>query len=247
MTVVLVHGSPETAAIWRPLQAVLPLESVALSLPGFGSPRPAGWVGTKDALAGWLAKELARLPGPVDVVGHDVGGLLTMRVASAFDVPLRSWASDVPDIFHPAMTWPDRVHELQKPGVGEALLKATRDLPEADPKSLVSRLRGVGLPIEIAREVAGAHDGAMSLSVLDFYRSAIPNVAADWWKHARPTPSRGLVLLAPDPPEIQARSLETAKRLGAETASLGNLEHCWMADDPRFVAEVLERFWRTLP
>jgi pimeloyl-ACP methyl ester carboxylesterase len=86
MTVVLVHGSPETAEIWRPLQAVLSRESVALSLPGFGAPRPAGWVGTKDALADWLAKELRRLPGPLDVVGHDVGGLLTMRVATAFDV-----------------------------------------------------------------------------------------------------------------------------------------------------------------
>jgi hypothetical protein len=72
-------------------------------------------------------------------------------------------------------------------------------------------------------------------------------VAADWWRDVTgPTRSRGLVLLLPDPPEVEARSLEVAKRLGAETASLGELYHCWMAEAPHVVAPVLERFWATL-
>ena len=40
MTVVFVHGSPETAELWDPLRAVLSRDAVALSLPGFGAPRP---------------------------------------------------------------------------------------------------------------------------------------------------------------------------------------------------------------
>jgi hypothetical protein len=61
----------------------------------------------------------------------------------------------------------------------------------------------------------------MSRSILDFYRSAVPNVAADWWKDVTsPTRSRRLVLLLPDPPEAEAMSLEVAERLGAQTARL---------------------------
>jgi pimeloyl-ACP methyl ester carboxylesterase len=47
---------------------------VALSLPGFGSARPAGFGATMDEYAGWLAAQLERLGAPVDLVGHDWGG-----------------------------------------------------------------------------------------------------------------------------------------------------------------------------
>ncbi|HYZ10339.1 MAG TPA: hypothetical protein VE962_00420 [Actinomycetota bacterium] len=84
----------------------------------------------------------------------------------------------------------------------------------------------------------------MSQSILDFYRSAIPNVSAGWWEEiAGPTRSRGLVLLLPDPPEDEAMSLEVAERLGAETARLDDLNHRWMAEAPDPVAAVLEHFW----
>jgi hypothetical protein len=57
--------------------------------------------------------------------------LLTMRVASSFDVPLRSWVVDVPDIFHPRFSWPERVRDLQRPGVGEQLLETAREAARA--------------------------------------------------------------------------------------------------------------------
>jgi pimeloyl-ACP methyl ester carboxylesterase len=60
---------------------------------------------------------LGRVEGPVDVVGHDLGALLTMRVASAFDVALRSWTVDVADVFHPRFGWPQRVRDSQTPGL----------------------------------------------------------------------------------------------------------------------------------
>ena len=77
--------------------------------------------------------------------------------------------------------------------------------------------------------------------------SAQPAVAADWWKDAKgPTRSRGLILLLPDPPEMEAMSFEVAERLGAETARLDDHEHCWMAQAPAVVAPVLKRFWTSL-
>jgi hypothetical protein len=95
--------------------------------------------------------------------------------------------------------------------------------------------------------MGAAHDETMSRSILDFYRSAVPNVAAGWWDEIKgPTPSRGLVLLLPDPPDEERMSLEVADYLGAETARLPGLNHCWMAEAPDTVAAVLGRFWESL-
>lgn len=238
---------PETRDIWNPLREVLDRESIAVALPGFGTGRPEGFSGTRDAYAEWLAEELTRVEGPVDVVGHDIGALLTMRVASALDVPLRSWAVDVPNIFHPDFVWPDRVHKLQSPGVGEEMLKVAREVEPDDPRSTASRLAGGGAPRALARVIGQAHDEVMSQSILDFYRSAVPNVSAGWWEEiTEPARSPGLVLLLPDPPEQEAMSLEVCDRLGAATARLDGLNHCWMAEAPEVVAPVLERFWKSL-
>jgi pimeloyl-ACP methyl ester carboxylesterase len=220
---------------------------VAVALLGFGTVRPDGFSATKDAYAEWLSEILNRVEKPVDLVGHDLGALLTMRVASACDVPLRSWTVDVANILHPQFAWPERVHKLQTPGVGEEMLKTVREVDPDDPQSTASRLMGAGVPRDMARVVGSAHDEVMSRSILAFYRSAVPNVSAGWWEDITgPTRSRGLVLLLPDPPEVEAMSLEVAKRLGAETARLKDLNHCWMAEAPEVVAPVLERFWSSL-
>jgi pimeloyl-ACP methyl ester carboxylesterase len=243
---VFVHGFPETSRIWDSLRGILGRDSVALALPGFGTPRPPGFTATKDAYAEWLADALDGIEQPIDLVGHDVGALLSLRVATAFDVPLRSFVVDVAPIFHPEFAWPERVHRLQTPGVGEELLKSTREADPEDPDSTAGRLARVGVPIDDAKAIGEAHDETMSRSILDFYRSAVPNVA-DWWKDVEgPTPSRGLVLLLPDSPEEEAMSLELAQRLGAQTARLDDLNHCWMAEAPEVVAAVLQRFWSAL-
>jgi pimeloyl-ACP methyl ester carboxylesterase len=247
VAVVFVHGLPETKEVWGPLREILGRDSTAVALPGFGADRPNGFAATKDAYADWLRETLNRVGEPVDVVGHDIGALLTMRVASAFDVRLRSWTVDVADVFHPRFSWPERVRNLQRPGVGEELLRTAREADPDDPRSTASRLIGAGVPPELAREIGSAHDEVMSRSILDFYRSAAPNVSAGWWDEITgPTPSRGLVLLLPDPPEVEAMSLAVAERLGAETARLEGLNHCWMAEAPNLVAPVLERFWSSV-
>jgi hypothetical protein len=41
-------------------------------------------------------------------------------------------------------------------------------------------------------------------------------------------------------------SLDVAEHLGAETARLDDLSHCWMVEAPDETAAVLERFWATL-
>lgn len=247
MTIVFIHGIPETSEVWTPLLKKLDREAIAVTLPGFGMPRPVGFTGTKDAYAEWLGTFLKQLDQPIDIVGHDIGALLTMRVVSGFDIPLRSWVVDVADIFHPHFVWQEWVRNLQIPGVGEEMLKITRDAPPIDPQSTVSRLIGGGVPLNLALSMGRTHDEVMSQSILDFYRSAMPNVAMGWWEDVKDHPHlRGLVLLLPDPPEVEAMSLEVANRLGAETARLNALSHCWMAEAPEVVASVLEPFWSSL-
>ena len=49
MTVVLVHGAPESAAIWDEMLAQMDRDDVAaLSPPGFGPPVPDGFEPTSD-------------------------------------------------------------------------------------------------------------------------------------------------------------------------------------------------------
>jgi pimeloyl-ACP methyl ester carboxylesterase len=247
MTAVFVHGVPETSQIWDGVRALLDADIVGLSLPGFGCPRPDGFTATKDAYAEWLADALAAIPGPIDLVGHDWGALLTMRVATACDVELRSWAVDVASLFHPDAVWHEAAQILQTPGAGEARMAAAMRAEPGSPESIAGRLNRNGVPIELALTIGAAHDETMSRCILDLYRSAVPNVYADWGAEAhRPTRAPGLVFLMLDPPEEEAMNLDVAQMLGARTASLGDLEHCWMAQDPYTTVAVLRRFWASL-
>ena len=59
MPVVLVHGVPETPAIWDPLRSAPRRQDVvALQLPGFGCARPDGFGATKEEYVDWLVGEL---------------------------------------------------------------------------------------------------------------------------------------------------------------------------------------------
>ncbi len=82
MTVVLVHGNPETDGIWEPLVDALGARDVVrLSPPGFCAPVPPGWRATPTAYRDWLAAKLEALAQPVDLVGHDWGGAHVVGVA----------------------------------------------------------------------------------------------------------------------------------------------------------------------
>ena len=75
MTIVLVHGNPETPAIWDDLVPHLRGDDVVrLSPPGFGAAIPSGFDCSTDAYRDWLAGELGKLTQPIDLVGHDWGG-----------------------------------------------------------------------------------------------------------------------------------------------------------------------------
>ena len=125
MSVVLVHGNPETSAVWEPLRAALGRDDVVcLSPPGFGAPAPDGWGATVEDYRDWLIAELEAIGSPVDLVGHDWGGGHVVAVGD--DVPglLRSWCTDIIGVFDPEYVWHDLAQLWQTPGVGEDAVAA---------------------------------------------------------------------------------------------------------------------------
>ena len=110
MTVVLVHGNPETEAIWGPLVDVLGRDDlVRLSPPGFGAPLPDDFPATYLAYRDWLEAELEGFDQPVDVVGHDWGGGHVVNVVMHRPELVRSWASDAVGLFDLDYVWHGRL------------------------------------------------------------------------------------------------------------------------------------------
>ena len=83
VTVCLVHGNPETAAVWNRLAPLLDRGPVVrLSPPGFGAPVPPRFTATVEEYRRWLVTELERFGQPVHLVGHDWGLAMAEKTRS---------------------------------------------------------------------------------------------------------------------------------------------------------------------
>jgi pimeloyl-ACP methyl ester carboxylesterase len=243
MTVVLVHGNPETAAIWEPLRRELGRDDViALSPPGFGAPVPAGFGATADEYLAWLVRELEPLEGPIDLVGHDWGGGHVQRVAASRPDLIRSWCTDIAGAADPEYTWHDLAQVWQTPGDGEALVDAMTAL---DPVERSAAFVQLGMTIEAADACAAAAGPEMGRCILALYRSAAQPAMTRWGEELERAERRpALVIIATEDPytggEVLAR--RSADRFDAEVAVLEGLGHWWMLQDPVRGAEVLGTF-----
>ena len=242
--IVFVHGVPETAALWDKVRAHLDAESVALSLPGFGTPRPDGFGATKDEYVDWLLAELDGIDGPIDLVGHDWGAALTYRVATAHGERLHSWVTDNLNGIRPDYEWHDFARIWQTPGEGEQFWADTLALPLEEQAAI---FEVVGVPHDDALTLAGWADETMSGCVLDLYRSAVPNNFATWNEPFRPTSAPGLVLLATEDPfgDVDG-TREVAAALGARVEVLGSFGHWWAFQAPAEAAAALTAFYASI-
>src|ERR1700747_2164620 len=152
MTVVLVHGNPETEAIWGPLVDALGRKDVVcLSPPGFGAPLADDFPATYLAYRDWLERELAQIEEPIDLVGHDRGGGHAVNAVMHRPELVRSWASDVVGLFDADYVWPalaDLGHTL---GEGEELVNTMLGGTLED---RAGRMAALGIPMDIATSAA---------------------------------------------------------------------------------------------
>ncbi len=246
MPAVFLHGVPETARVWDPLLAELSrTDTVALGLPGFGSPLPDDFGATKEDYVDWVLSELEGLQasGPVDLVGHDWGGGFVVRVVSTRVDLVRSWVTDAAGVGDPGFEWHEFAKLWQTPGAGEEFFAQQLAQPSEQRAGV---FEAFGVPRERALEMGGWPDPTMADSILRLYRSAV-EVGRDWGPDFADIARPGLVVVPSDDPFLaSAGARRAARRAGAEVAELDGLGHWWMLQDPARGAAVLEGFWSSL-
>jgi pimeloyl-ACP methyl ester carboxylesterase len=244
MTVVLVHGNPETDAIWNPLVDALGRDDVLrLSPPGFGSPLPEDFSATYLAYRDWLENQLESLDRPVDLVGHDFGGIHVVNVVMHRPELVRSWASDVVGMFDPEYEWHDMARVFQAPGEGEQLVEM---MLSGTPEDRAAQYAMVGLPEDIGKRIAAAQGPEMGRAILELYRSARQPALEQAGRDLENAAVRpGLSVSATDDPYVGSAEMRrrAADRAGARTEVLDGLGHWWMVQDPARGAAVLTGFW----
>ncbi|MHA7665008.1 alpha/beta fold hydrolase [Mycolicibacterium sp. HS_4_1] len=247
MTVVLVHGNPETDAIWGPLVDVLGRDDVVrLSPPGFGAPLPDGFPATYLAYRDWLETELEAIGEPVDLVGHDWGGGHVLTAVMHRPELVRSWVTDVIGTLDPDFAWHDMAQVWQMPGEGEQLVDT---MLGGSVEDRAGQMVALGMPLDVATALATAQGPEMGRAILALYRSARQPAMAEAGRDIENLRARpGLALLATADPYIGSGEIRyrAAERAGARTATLDGLGHWWMLQDPVRGATALTEFWATL-
>lgn len=243
MPAVLVHGVPETLALWDLLRSHLRrTDIVALALPGFGCPRPDGFAATKEAYVAWLLGELEGMQddGPIDLVGHDWGGGFVVRVVSTRPELVRCWVSDAAGVGDVAFEWHEFAKIWQTPGAGEEFFEQQLATPAGERGSI---FESFGVPHDQAVKMGGWSDRTMADCILSLYRSAV-DVGREWGPDFHDIPKTGLVIIPSEDPFLAADPARAgAARAGAQIAELDGLGHWWMLQDPARGAKVLEQFW----
>jgi pimeloyl-ACP methyl ester carboxylesterase len=243
MTIVLVHGNPETEAIWDDLVPHLRSDDVVrLSPPGFGCPIPPGFDCSTGAYRDWLAGELGKVPQPIDLVGHDWGGGHVVRIAMERPDLIRSWTSDILGCFDPDYVWHDMAQAWQTAEVGEQAVAQMASTP-ADARA--QRFESLGMTSAIARKVAAGANGDLGRAILAVYRSAAQPVMRDLGAGLpRAAAKPGLALIATEDHYCGGETLarRSAGRAGARVAVLEGVGHWWMCQQPRQGADAINAF-----
>jgi pimeloyl-ACP methyl ester carboxylesterase len=248
-TVVLVHGNPETAAIWGPITEALVsrgrTEVIALSPPGFGVAVPDGFDPTMDAYADWLVGELEAIrttDTEIDLLGHDWGAGHVYGALSRRPDLVRTWTGDIAGVLHRDYVWHDMAQAWQTPDIGEQVIAG---MTEASADDKVALFTGLGLPTDLASELAAGLNAEMGRCILRLYRTgAQPAVGELGARLAAMELPPGLVIDAELDVYIPSElSNDIARQLGADVLHLNERGHWWMVDDVDPVADSLVAFW----
>lgn len=246
MAIVLVHGNPETAAVWDPLVAKLArTDVVRLSPPGFGAPLPERFTGYLDYRQ-WLEDELAEFDHPVDVVGHDWGGIHVMNVVMHRPELVRSWVSDTLGVFHRDYVWNNHAQTFQRPGERE---RSVEQWIGGSIDERTERMLRFGMPIDVARRVAAAQGPDMARAILMLSSSAVQPALADAGRNlVRAATRPGLSLLTTDDLNTGSTEakFEVAAQAGARTAVLGCASSRWIYRCASRGAAALNEFWDSI-
>ena len=209
---------------------------MALSLPGFGCACPPGFAATKEDYLAWLISALEAVPAPRDLIAHDWGSILMMRVLCLRPDLVRSWVGGGAP-FSTDYAWHPTARLWQTPGAGEkAMDRLSHDLA-------VDTLQRAGLSAADARETADGIDARMKHCILSLYRSG-RDVFQDWGTGLARIAAPGLVLWG-------ERDIYAAPRYGERIAAITGARsitldcgHWWQRERPAEAASLIHAFRR---
>lgn len=237
MPTVFIHGVPDTYRVWDRVRQQLPaLDATALALPGFDSPVPEGFTATKDEYVAWIISQLEQFSEPVDLVGHDWGCLLSVRVTALRPDLVRTWAAGSGPVSRD-FEWHALAKIWQTPVVGEQWM-ANLDVEKSS-----QALKQDGVPADLAEDTISRMDDTMKDCILRLYRSAV-NVGAEWQNSLANITSPGLVFWGQSDP---ACPVEFADRLAKDTKASRVLKldcgHWSPIHRPKEIAQALQEHW----
>jgi pimeloyl-ACP methyl ester carboxylesterase len=243
MTIVLVHGNPETNAIWDDLVPELEDQDILrLSPPGFGAPIPDGFDCTMNVYREWLVSELEKLARPVDLLGHDWGGGHVLGVAMERPDLIRSWTTDVLGVFDPDYVWHDLAQAWQTPEVGEQAVAEMMGMPI---DAAVEQYESFGITRSIIGKMHPEQGSEMGRAILALYRSAAQPALRDAGLQLAKAAARpGLALIPTEDHFCGGETLarRSAERAGAQVAVLEGAGHWWMCEQPGEAAKAINSF-----
>ncbi|MBN8912209.1 MAG: alpha/beta hydrolase [Rhizobiales bacterium] len=237
MTTVFIHGVPDTAQVWsRLIAAIGDDDAVTLALPGFGCACPSGFAATKEDYLAWLISAIEAMPAPRDLIAHDWGSILMMRVLCVRPDLVRSWVGGGAP-FTVDYAWHPTARLWQTPGAGE------KAMDRLSPELAVDMLQRAGLSAADARETANAIDARMKRCILSLYRSG-QDVFRDWGADLAPLAAPGLVLWGERDLYAHPRHGDRiAAVTGAQSVTL-DCGHWWQRERPEETASLIRAFRR---
>ncbi|MCA8890513.1 MAG: alpha/beta hydrolase [Hyphomonas sp.] len=239
---VFIHGVPDTPHLWKPLVAALglqPSDYFTPALPGFGAPLPRGFACTKDAYADYLIGEIEKLGQKIDLVGHDWGALLSLRIASLRPDLIRTWCVTN------AVIDPDyRGHQTARmwatPLLGEFVMLNMRNKPRME----AALIQG-GMPAGLAKEEVPLIDKTMRQSILKLYRSAVGlRFSGDWVSDLANLPTPGQLFWGETDPYVDLSVAERFSKNHNVPLHIENGAGHWACvERADAFAAVLEALW----
>jgi pimeloyl-ACP methyl ester carboxylesterase len=194
-----------------------------------------------DDYAQWVIDQLRAIGEPVDLVGHDWGGILSARVAALAPQLLRSWVSDAAATLRPSYAWHDLALIWQTEGAGEEFWASML----ADRAAAAQVMTGFALSIDDATAMCEAWDEQMVAAILALYRSA--DGIGTKWEIVGQVSAPGLLMVGADDPFGSVESAASmAKAIGVRSGILEGAGHFWPLQAPAAGAAMLQRFWSEL-
>lgn len=242
---ILVHGVPDTSAVWEPVINVLeesaddPFVNIALDLPGFG-PEPRQGIETAEDYLEWLVETISDLlssceqQSKVDVVGHDWGGILVWGLVNHRPDLVSRWTVIAAPVY-PGFRWYLLAVAWRTPILGEVTTAFMTQLV------MTIALSILGVPLDWVVPNAGELDQRMKRSILSLYRSAPDSIGEQWFKPDQLETDSGLLLYARKDPFMSAdEAVQFGEQIGVRSVKFRNLAHWLILEDPeRIVEEIL--------